>query len=312
MLREFLASLRRPFLFGLGAGMLMAALSLGLRDYYTSTATLLPVQKGGGGGVAASLAAFGVALPGQEGGDGNYVDILQSRWMAERLLQSSYEFRWRSWRYGREGLRSTTLGAHLKVGNGDQGYRAIRTRLKASLDRRTGVVAVAFESDSADLSHQVMRRAMGLLEEFLRHKLNTRGSDKAAFAEARLAEAHRDLDKSEAELHRFLAVNRNYATSVDPTVRLRGGRLEAELQLRRQLVTTLAVSQEQALMEARSDVPVLNILDGGHLPAEKSRPNRSQMVLGAMFLVALGAWAWINRSVLLAKLKEGISEGKGN
>jgi hypothetical protein len=85
-------------------------------------------------------------------------------------------------------------------------------------------------------------------------------------------------------------------------VRLTGGRLEAELKLRQQLVMTLAMNREQAMLEEKNDIPIVNVLDGGNLPIEKSRPARSTIVLLTLFGVSASAWTWLKRAWILARL----------
>jgi hypothetical protein len=112
------------------------------------------------------------------------------------------------------------------------------------------------------------------------------------------------MDEAEETLRRFLEGNRNYLNSADPAVRLKGTRLEGELRLRQQLVTTLALNREQALLEEKNDIPILNVLDQGNLPIEKNRPARSQLVVALAFLVGLGSWGFENRRWIKERLSE--------
>jgi uncharacterized protein involved in exopolysaccharide biosynthesis len=144
----------------------------------------------------------------------------------------------------------------------------------------------------------------------LKEKGRTRGGAKAAFAEARLLEARREMDEAEDASRRFLEVNRNYQSITDPAVRLRGARLENELRLRQQLVTTLAMNREQALLEEKNDIPILNVMDPADLPSDKSKPARSIIVLATTLLVGAVAWTVINREWLLAKLSEDEDESQ--
>jgi hypothetical protein len=85
-------------------------------------------------------------------------------------------------------------------------------------------------------------------------------------------------------------------------VRLKGTRLETELRLRQQLVTSIAMNREQALLEEKNDIPILNVLDPGNLPIDKSKPARSVVVLLAVMLVGAGGWFWLNREWVRARL----------
>jgi uncharacterized protein involved in exopolysaccharide biosynthesis len=280
--------------------------TLFLPNYYRSEARLLPVEsKGIGGnlgGLASAAAAFGVSVPGGDSSDANFVDVLNSRWLKEQLLQTEFQYHARSWRFGAERVEKGTLYDYLEAKNLDRAVKGLGSVLSASRDLKSKVISISAETRSPDLSQLIVQRAGKLLEVFLREKGRTRGGAKAAFAEARLADARREMDEAEDILRRFLEGNRNVQTSGDPSVRLKGSRLETELRLRQQLVTTLAMNREQALLEEKNDIPILNVLDAGNLPIDKSKPTRSMMVLLAMLLVGAGSWIWLNREWVRARL----------
>ena len=300
------SSLKMPVQWALAAGLLTAVIVLFLPNYYRSEARLLPVEsKGLGGslgGLATAAAAFGVSVPGGEGNDANFVDILNSRSLKEQLLQTEFQYHVRSWRFGAEHLERGTLYAYVDEKNMDRAVKKVGEILSASRDLKSKVITLGAETKSPELSQQVVQRAGKLLEAFLQEKGRTRGGAKALFAEARLADARTEMDQAEEAFRRFLEGNRNYQSSLDPAVRLRGTRLESELRLRQQLVTTLALNREQALLEEKNDIPILNVLDAGNLPIEKSKPARSVIVLAVVFLVGAGGWVWLNREWVRARL----------
>jgi len=302
----WLLGLKRPLQIGFGAGVLAALVSLFMPNYYRSEARILPVEaKGMGGGLgnlASAAAAFGVSVPGGDSSDANFVDILQSRWLQEQLLETEFQFKVRTWRFGGERQYREKLVTYLRVKNRDGALKALVPMMKASRDLKSKVILLSVETRSPELSQQVAQRSLQLLEAFNQQKGRTRGGAKAAFAEARLKEARLELAEAEETLRRFLEVNRNYQTSADPTVRLRGGRLEAEQRMRMQLLTTLAMNREQALMEEKNDIPILNVMDGANLPIDKSRPTRSTIVLLTFILVSAGAWACANREWIRSRL----------
>jgi uncharacterized protein involved in exopolysaccharide biosynthesis len=81
-----------------------------------------------------------------------------------------------------------------------------------------------------------------------------------------------------------------------------GSRLETELKLRQQLVATLAVNREQALIEEKNDMPILNVLDPANLPIQKSKPARLIAVIIGMLGVCAASWLLFNREWLRSKV----------
>lgn len=296
---DLIASLKKPLQWALAGGLLTALYTLSMPNYYRSEARLLPVEsKGIGGnlgGLASAAAAFGVNVPGGDSSDANFVDVLNSRWLKEQLLQTEFQFHARSWRFGAEWAEKCTLYDYLKANNMDNAVQAVSGTLSASRDLKSKVISISAETKSPELSQLIVLRAGKLLEVFLQEKGRTRGGAKAAFAEARVAEARREMDEAEDILRRFLEGNRNFQSSGDPSVRLKGSRLETEFRLRQQLVSAIAMNREQALLEEKNDIPILNVLDPANLPIEKSKPVRSLIVLAFVALTGIGAWIWLNR-----------------
>ena len=300
------ASLKKPVQWALAAGLLTALITLFMPNYYRSEARLLPVEtKGIGGnlgGLASAAAAFGVSVPGGDGNDANFVDVLNSRWLKEQLLQTEFLYHARAWRFGAERLEKGTLYTYVDEKNMDRAVKELGTILSASRDLKSKVITLSAETKSPELSQLIVQRAEKLLEVFLQEKGRTRGGAKAAFAEARLKDSRREMDEAEDAFRHFLEGNRNFQTSADPSVRLKGSRLETELRLRQQLVTAIAMNREQALLEEKNDIPILNVLDSGNLPIDKSKPSRSIIVLLVTLLTALGSWTWLNRDWVKAHL----------
>lgn len=303
--QPWIRSLIRPLLIGFALACVTAVVTLFMPNYYRSEARILPVDTksmSGLGNLSATAAAFGVSVPGQDGGDGNYVDILNSRWLRENLLKTEFQFHQRTSRFGEETAIKATLYDYLEAKNMDQAVKLLGTMVSASRDLKSKVLTLSAETMSPELSQQLVQKATNILESFVREKGRTRGGAKAAFAEARLKEARTEMTQAEDEFRRFLDGNRNYQMSTDASVRIRGTRLEAELKLRQQLVMTLAMNREQALMEEKNDMPILNVLDAGHLPSDKSRPRRSMIVLVMFLLGMTSSWAWSNRNWIRERL----------
>ncbi|HEU4952332.1 MAG TPA: Wzz/FepE/Etk N-terminal domain-containing protein [Holophagaceae bacterium] len=288
---------KAPLRAGFLAALVAAVFVLFLPNRYTSTARILPGESPGNGlGALSALAgAAGLSLPGADSSDAAYVDILNSRSLREALLQTRFRFHQRSWRFGAEQAKDETLQAYLDQPNLDGAVAALGEHVTVTRDLKTRLLTVAVETKSPELSQAAVQRLVALLNDFVTAKARTRGSEKAAFAEARLKDARAELDRAQAAFQRFLEANRNYALSADPTVKLEGARLEMEYRLQQQLVGVLAQNREQALLEAKNDLPILNVLDPGNLPIDKSGPARTPIVLFFLLFVTVGTYllqAW--------------------
>ena len=284
-------------------GLLGAVAALLLTSFipneYRSEAKLLPTPGQNQGNVQVVAAALGLGLSNlSQDPTANYEDILNSRWVGEQLLQGSYEFHQARWRFGGLESRHQRLMDYLGVKSLDQGMRALHRVMGVKRDIKSGVIIVSAQTQSADLSQALVHRSVELLGQFLAEKTQTSGTARAKYSDSRLAEVQDEYGQAESALKEFLLANRNYSVSADPEVRLKGGRLEMNLGIKKQVLTTLALNHEQALLDAKNDIPVLNVLDDANLPQEKASPARSLLALAAFVLVGMATlirfhWAWI-------------------
>ncbi len=310
-LRYWFGEFKNPLKFGLGAVLFTGVITFFMPNYYKSEARILPVESKGLGGsmgnlgnLSAAAATFGIPLPGGEGMDNNFVDIINSRWMRENLLSTEFHYKSRSWRFGSEVDTHQTLYKYFNPKNDDRAILKMAKMVRAYRDLKTKVLTISAETRYPELSQQIVDRACSLLEKFVQEKGRTRGGNKAEFAKDRVAEARADMAKSETTFKNFLQNNRNYQVSLDPVVKLTGARLEAELRLRQQLVMTLSVNQEQALMEEKNDIPIVSLLDSANCPIDKSKPSRTMIGVISFVFAAGGCLGWTKRGWIKARLMD--------
>ena len=301
-IQDVMLSQRRPLRWGLVLGLIAMLWAISLPNQYISESRILPADQRASGGFAATAAAIGMNIPGQESPDAGLVDILNSRSLRESLLQTRFTFHARSWYFGSDQSKDQTLYEYLDVKNLDRAVGALKKRLSIVRDMKTKMITIKVETNSAELSQKVAMRAVELLDDFVVRKAQTRGGTKAAFSVKRLAEARLDLVRAEDAFQGFIESNRNFLMSPDPSVRMKGLRLDNELKLRSQLVTTLAIAHEQALLEEKNDMPILNILDAGNLPYEKHGPPRAIIVIVGWLVGLLGCWSLRNWSWIEGRL----------
>ena len=302
-------TLKRALAWGLAAGLLTAAFTLTLPNQYTSEILVLPKSAGGGGPLAAFSAATGLAGGGGLTGimeDGYHIDIVDSRWLAERMLDTEFGFTYRTWYFGELQTRKETLAVFMKADSPrkrEAACKKLHSWLAATRDLKTGVLRIRAEAPSPELAQHLANRATDLLELALKTRIQTQGTAKADYAKARLIRAQQEEDQARKALVAFTEAHRNVGVSPDPAVRAQGQELGATLALRQQITTTITLGLEQAELDARSTLPMLSRLDEAYLPANKSGPQRANLVLAAVAAVAGLYYLWMNRARLQGSIK---------
>ena len=302
-------TLKTALAWGLAAGLLTAAYTLTLPNRYKSETLVLPKSAASSGPLAALSAVTGLlggAGLGQVDEEAQYTDIVASRWMAERLLDTEYAFTYRAWYFGTPQARRQTLAAFLGVDNPKKRESALKTVMEwveAKRDLKTGVLRISAEAPSPELAQQLANHVTEYLNLALKTRIQTQGTAKAAYAHERLGQVRQEEEQARQDLEAFARTHVNFAQSPDPGIRSRGERLASDLLLRRQVVASLTLGVEQAELEARNTVPVLSKLDEAYLPVAKSGPKRANLVLAAIAAVAGLYYLWMNRARLRGNLQ---------
>ena len=286
---------------GLLAGILMVAWAVRMPDQFTATARILPKESKAGVNMspaASAASAMGLGFGGEDPGLG-YLDILRSRRVADQILGEQFTFHEKRWMFGPRVAKAMDLKTWLGVKSLDRASGKLRKLLDVQRDMKSGMITLSVTTQSPDLSARLVREYVSQLEEYLTYHNQTQAGAKAVFVAGRLRIAEAKSKEAEKDFQGFLTVNRNYQTSPDPVVRLMGSRLEADLSMRRLMVSNLNWSLEQALMDEKNDTPILNILDAGQDPDAKSGPPRLLMVISASLGGIALSFGWNRRHWLI-------------
>ena len=245
------------------------------------------------GGLSSAAEMLGMSLPGGgQGSDPVILEILRSRTLMEHLLASRFDFDLKKYYVGPTLHRSETLGSFIQARNADRAVTGVRRMLLVQKDLKTGLITVTVDSPSPSLSRQVNERTLAFLNDWVLKRNQTRGSIKAKYAAERRVDAERAFQEAEARFSRFLQSNRNYQQSSDPSVKLEGFRLEQEAKLNFQLLTNVRLMEEQARMDEKDNMPIINIIDPPNEPIDKAGPGRTFYVLGWMLCMAAFRWLY--------------------
>ncbi|MDX2060515.1 MAG: hypothetical protein SFV24_22075 [Gemmatimonadales bacterium] len=288
----FLRRHRRKLIVGPLVGMLGAtAVTLVPRATYTSTASFVPQGRRGSGAAVAGIAAqFGLNVAAGEPSQSPafYVELARSPQILASLVTWSP--------VDSNGSAGDSLSMELGVDalppseRRDRAAKELARLVTASANARTGVVRVAVRLRDADIAFRTVSRLLALVNDFDVRTRRTQAKAERSFTELRLAESERALLDAENVLEAFLRRNRDYRGS--PTLVFEHDRLDRQVSIRKEVVTTLTQANEQARIEAVRDTPVLTILESPSVPVRRD-PRRLalKLVLGLLGGVGLGLLA---------------------
>ena len=251
---------------------------------YTVSASFVPQSRRAPSGVSSLAAQLGISVPTDPGQSPSfYADLLKSRPILEAAAGSRYAL------VVDGDSVAGTLADVLKIDDEtevlkrDAAVEELGKAVTVGVTRPTGVVNVDVKTRYPDLSVQISRRLLDLLNSF---NLETRQSQAGAerrFVEGRLEDAKQALRQAEDALQAFLLRNRDFRNA--PELSFQQDRLAREVAVQQQVYATLAQGYEQARIEEVRDTPVITVLASPQLPV---RPDRRGLIKKGFLALFIG------------------------
>ena len=242
-------------------------------------------------GLSGVAAQFGINVRNLSGGQSVdfYARLVQSRDMLTKAVETLYRFP--TSHDGRDTVSGTLLQLYDVSGTSraDSVLRAVELltkHLSVDVDETANTVTIEVWADWPALAERINRVLLDQVNRFNVEQLQSQASEERRFVEGRMSQAQADLDSAENRLRTFLENNRTYQSS--PRLQFEQQRLEARVELRRQVYTTLAQSYEQARIAEVRDTPVLTVIDAPEGSAIRHRHIVRNGILGLLFGLVLG------------------------
>ena len=288
---------RRTMIRGTILGLLTSVAIVLLRQTtYTTTFSFLPqaAQDQSRAGLASLAGQFGIslaslgALGGAQQSPQLYADLLLTREVLGPIASDTFPV-------DADSLARQPLATFLKVGGGtpsvvaDKTLRALRKDVVSTsvAVRTTGMITVNVRTRSRYLSLAIANRLLIGLNHFNLITRQSQAREERRFTEGRLTDARASLRAAEDTMQQFLQTNRQLGS---PALTFQRDRLQREVQLQQQVVTSLAQQYEENRIREVRDTPVITVIEPPILAARPDARLRALiLILGtaAGFCVAL-------------------------
>ena len=256
-----------------------------LPNRYTAKAVILPsggtADELGGLKQFAGLAgdfSFGSAGLNSENSSYLYPEILRSRLVSEAVINKVYQ-------YPQGGKkRSQNLFDYFKAKKMDNAVQALAQTTDFDLNRRTGVITISATTTNRYLSAAIANEYINQLEKYNLATRKSKAKENEKFISQRLEEVKEELKQAEDNLENFQLRNRNFNTASSPELAMEMARLKREVEIKSKVFLTLTQQYELARVEAKKDVPIVQVLDYAKAPEGKSGRNRKFLILISFLL----------------------------
>jgi uncharacterized protein involved in exopolysaccharide biosynthesis len=287
---------RMTYIIVSGTVVVTLAICLIIKNQYTSTASILPTGTSGIASGLKDLAAgslgdlgLGASNEASENSSALFPNVLESRLISEKILNRPCSFDHDS------KPMTLTLYDYIDQPNLDKAIKSLDKLVEITTDKRTGVISLSVTTIYPEFSAEIVHAYLEELDDYNIHSRQSAASENEKFTTKRLLEIKSELGVAEDSLRSFKQSNMNYMVSSDPGLQLELSRLQREVDLEAALYLTLSQQNEMAKVDAVKDIPVVQVLDRGAVPLEKSSPHRSLYLLGAFigsifFSILLSLW----------------------
>jgi uncharacterized protein involved in exopolysaccharide biosynthesis len=249
--------------------------------------------------LAGIAAQFGFSLPTTDEAESIdfYGQLLASREILTEAVQTEYHFE------VDPDSHDSLSGNYIKLYGIDEStpektlakaVSHLTSRVTIQKDAASGTVTLQTSAKWAPLAELLNRRLLDLISDFDLVKRQSSARAERQFIEGRLADTKAELSQYEDDMMRFLEKNRTYTDS--PRLKFDSDRLQAQVDLHRQVVLTLAQSYEQARINEVRNTPVLTYIDR---PEGSALPERTLLLS-----VALGGIVGVMLAGLIMAVRE--------
>lgn len=277
----------------LGLPVLMAFVVVGFTlvsaPSYTADAAFMPQRGSSGGGQLSRLSGvasqFGIDVPSGESGASPqfYADLVTSRRILSSAAGTEYTLV-REQDTIRGGLVELwEIETETEARARERVIDKLEEQLSVSTGPETGVVEVSLTTGSPMLSKQVADRLIELVNDFNLQVRQSQASAQADFVGERLEQARAELRAAEDSLEGFLERNRSFQNS--PPLRFEHQRLQRQVDLKQQVVSSLATRYEEAQIDEVRNTPVITVVTPPEMPAA---PDPSRLPLKGVLGLLLG------------------------
>tara|TARA_B100001996_G_scaffold309531_1_gene251183 strand:- start:439 stop:1365 length:927 start_codon:yes stop_codon:yes gene_type:complete len=271
---------------------------------YVTTAKLLPTGEDNSlSNVQGFASQFGLSLPFQGGSALSFSDIYPEVLKSRQLIAIILEKKFNTRKYGQKQSLKNILSRQYRLDKYDVDERfkraseILQDNIKVSKARLTSIVTLevgAIEPDFAvDLTNAIINESDKLQRQFKTHQV----SDKRSFIEDRIKDVKKDLESAQEDLKEFREKNRQVQYS--PALLLEEERLTTEMDVKKEIFSTLKQQFELAKIEEVEGGATVQILDKPVAPYQQSNPK----VLLSIFL---SVFVGFGLSIVLAYIMDGL------
>lgn len=168
--------------------------------------------------------------------------------------------------------------------------KELSERITVSVDKKTGVTTLSVTMQDARISACLTDTVVRRLQDYITEYRTTKARQDFQFQEKLFERKKKEYEKAQENYAKFADANKNIILL---SYRAEQERLENEMRLAYQVYTSVAQQLQMAEVKVQEITPVYTIIEPATIPIKASKPRKTLMLLGIVFLTGLCCVSWI-------------------
>ncbi len=163
-------------------------------------------------------------------------------------------------------------------------------RISVSVDKKTGLTTIAVTMQDARIAACLTDTVMNRLQEYITEYRTNKAKKDFQFQQGLFERKKKEYEKAQNEYAKFADANKNIILL---SYRAEQERLENEMRLAYNVYTSVAQQLQMAEAKVQEITPVYTVVEPATIPIRASKPSKSMILLGIVFLTGVGCVGWI-------------------
>ena len=168
--------------------------------------------------------------------------------------------------------------------------KELSERINVSVDKKTGVTTLSVTMQDARISACLTDTVVRRLQDYITEYRTTKARQDFQFQKKLFERKKKEYEKAQENYAKFADANKNIILL---SYRAEQERLENEMRLAYQVYTSVAQQLQMAEAKVQEITPVYTIIEPATIPIRASKPRKTLMLLGIIFLTGTSCIGWI-------------------
>lgn len=163
-------------------------------------------------------------------------------------------------------------------------------RIGVSVDKKTRLTTITVTMQDPRIAACLTDTVMTRLQNYITEYRTTKAKKDFQFQQGLFERKKKEYEKAQDEYAKFADANKNIILL---SYRAEQERLENEMRLAYNVYTSVAQQLQMAEAKVQEITPVYTVVEPATIPIRASKPSKSMILLGLVFLTGVGCVGWI-------------------